>query len=56
VDKNLQFQQNLATLPVAVLVLDASSNELEALLRLLPQLELALESVKPKTLVVISAA
>ena len=56
VDKNLQFQQNLATLPVAVLVLDAPSNELEALLPLLPRLERELGSVKPKTLAVISAA
>ncbi len=56
VDKNLQFQQNLATLPVAVLVLDAPSNELEALLLLLPQLERMLECVKPKTLAVVGAA
>ncbi|HMO47540.1 MAG TPA: hypothetical protein PKB14_16100 [Rubrivivax sp.] len=56
VDKNLQFQQNVATLPVAVLVLDAPSNELEALLPLLPRLEQVLESVKPKTLAVVSAA
>jgi hypothetical protein len=56
VDKNLQFQQNLATLPVAVLVLDARSNELEALLPLLAQLESALGSVRPRTLTVISAA
>ena len=56
VDKNLQFQQNLATLPVAVLVLDAPSNELEALLPLLPRLERELGSVKPKTLAVVSAA
>ena len=56
VDKNLQFQQNLATLPVSVLVLDAPSNELEALLPLLPRLERVLGSVKPKTLAVVSAA
>lgn len=56
VDKNLQFQQNLATLSVAVLVLDAPSNELKALLALLPHLERVLVSVKPKTLTVISAA
>jgi len=27
VDKNLPYQQNLTTLPVAVVVLDAASNE-----------------------------
>ncbi len=31
VDKNLPYQQNLTTLPVAVIVLDAVSNELPAL-------------------------
>jgi hypothetical protein len=31
VDKNLQYQQNLAILPLAIVVLDACSNELPAL-------------------------
>ena len=39
VDKNLPFQQNLMTLPVAVVVLDAVSNELPYLLALMPELE-----------------
>ncbi|MCY7307749.1 MAG: hypothetical protein LH632_16735 [Rhodoferax sp.] len=39
VDKNLPYQQNTATLPVAVFVLDAVSNELPYLLPLLPALE-----------------
>ena len=55
VDKNMQFQQNMATLPVAVLVLDALSNELQALLQLLPELERALDSVMPRTLAVLRA-
>ena len=46
VDKNLPYQQNLTTLPVAVVVLDAVSNELSALLHLLPALEQALLSLK----------
>jgi len=33
VDKNLQFQQNLEKLPIAVVVIDAVSNELPVLLR-----------------------
>ena len=49
VDKNLPYQQNLTTLPVAVVVLDAVSNELSALLHLLPALEQALLSLKPRT-------
>lgn len=49
VDKNLPYQQNLTTLPVAVVVLDAVSNELPALLHLLPALEQTLLSLKPQT-------
>ena len=39
VDKNLPYQQNMAALPIAVLVLDAVSNELSYLLPLVPALE-----------------
>ena len=49
VDKNLPYQQNLTTLPVAVVVLDAVSNELPTLLLLLPALEQILLSLKPRT-------
>ena len=51
VDKNLPYQQNLATLPVTVIVLDAPSIELSALLPLVPYLERALTSLKLKTYV-----
>jgi predicted nuclease of predicted toxin-antitoxin system len=46
VDKNLLYQQNTATLPVAVLVLDTVSNELPYLLPLVPVLEVALANLK----------
>jgi len=49
VDKNLPYQQNLTTLPVAVVVLDAVSNELPALLPLVPALERVLTSLQPQT-------
>lgn len=49
VDKNLPYQQNIATLPIAVIVLSAKSNELRVLLPLLPQLEDALVTLKPRT-------
>jgi hypothetical protein len=49
VDKNLPYQQNLITLPIAVIVLDAVSNELPALLLLVPALERELSSLKPRT-------
>jgi predicted nuclease of predicted toxin-antitoxin system len=46
VDNNLPYQQNTATLPVAILVLDAVSNELSYLLPLVPALEAALANLK----------
>ncbi|MDB5902356.1 MAG: hypothetical protein JWM26_1234 [Betaproteobacteria bacterium] len=55
VDKNLQYQQNLAALPLSVIVLDALSNELSALLPLLPNLERALSSLEPRTYVRVDA-
>ena len=39
VDKNLPYQQDLSNLPLAVVVLDANSNELPALLPLVAGLE-----------------
>ena len=51
VDKNLPYQQNLGTLPIAVIVLDALSNELPALLPLMPSLETVLASLIPRTYV-----
>jgi predicted nuclease of predicted toxin-antitoxin system len=56
VDKNLPYQQNLRTLPIAVVVLDAGSIELPALLPLVPALELQLASLKAKTYVRVQPA
>ena len=55
VDKNLPYQQNLSTLPIAVIVLDAKSIELPILLPLVPALELHLSLLKPKAYVRVSA-
>lgn len=55
VDKNLLYQQNLATLPVTVVMLDARTNELTSLLPLVPKLELMLRDMKPLTYVRIEA-
>jgi hypothetical protein len=49
VDKNLPYQQNLAALPIAVVILDTLSNELSALLPLVPDLERALLQIEPRT-------
>jgi hypothetical protein len=54
-DKNLAYQHNAATLPIAVVVLDALANDLSSLLPLMPGLERALGSLAPRTLVRVSA-
>ncbi len=51
VDKNLPYQQNLRALPIALVVLDALSNELQCLLPLMPELERRLAGLAPKTYV-----
>jgi predicted nuclease of predicted toxin-antitoxin system len=54
VDKNLPYQQNALALPIAVIVLDAPSNELPYLLSLMPQLDAALAQLKPFSYVLLS--
>ena len=49
-DKNLEFQQNMATLPVAVLVLEAVSNRIEHLAPLVPSVLKELNHLPPRTL------
>ena len=56
VDRNLPYQQNLAALPIAVVVLGALSNELNALLGLIPRLEVALSALQPRTYVLVEDA
>jgi hypothetical protein len=56
VDKNLPHQQNLASLPIAVVLLDAHSVELKALLPLVSALEQALLSLAPRTFIRVVAA
>jgi hypothetical protein len=53
VDKNLQFQQNMGKLPIAVVVIDAVSNELPVLLPLVPALLRELASLKPKAVTLV---
>jgi hypothetical protein len=47
VDRNLAFQQNLATLPVAVIVLQASTNRLADLIPLVSDLLATIGSAAP---------
>lgn len=50
-DQNLRYQQNLSTLPLAVVVLIARSNRLQDLRPLLPELEASLSKLAACTLV-----
>ena len=54
-DQNIEFQQNLETLPLAVVVLVAESNRLESLEPLVPQILDALKLLAPKTLIRVGA-
>lgn len=54
-DRSIEFQQNLKTLPVAVVVLVAESNRIESLAPLAPRLLETLNSLEPKTLVRVDA-
>jgi len=53
VDKNMQYQQNLQTLPVGIVVLSAASNELVALVALMPNLEIELLRMAPRTVITV---
>ncbi len=54
-DQNIEFQQNLQTLPIAVVVLVADSNRLESLEPLVPKILNVLLTLTPKTLVRVGA-
>ena len=54
-DRNIEFQQNLATRPIAVVVLVAESNRLESLEPLVPNMLEALKTLKPKSLIRVGA-
>ncbi len=54
-DQNIEFQQNLSALPLAVVVLVAESNRLESLEPLVPALLDALNNLKAKTLLRVGA-
>jgi hypothetical protein len=49
-DQNIEFQQNLKTLPLAVVVLIADSNRLESLEPLVPRVLQLLTALEPKVL------
>ena len=50
-DQNMEFQQNLALLPIAVLVVVAHSNRMTAIAPLVPSILLALTELQPRSFV-----
>jgi hypothetical protein len=54
-DQNIEFQQNLKMLPIAVVVLVAESNRLESLEPLVADVLQTLKTLQPKTLVRVAA-
>ena len=54
-DRGLEYQQNLATLPLAVVVLLAPSNTIEAIRPVYPALLAALAILQPREFVKVSA-
>jgi predicted nuclease of predicted toxin-antitoxin system len=49
-DRNVEFQQNLSVLPIAILIVLAKSNRMEDMRPLVPELLQALNHLPPKTL------
>ena len=49
-DQNIEFQQNLATLPIAILIVEAQSNRMEHLELLVPEILRELNHIPPKSL------
>lgn len=54
-DAHMRYQQNLQSLPVAVVVLHAASNDMDDITPLIPKLLDGLNVLTPRTLVVLSA-
>jgi predicted nuclease of predicted toxin-antitoxin system len=55
VDRNLSFQQNLVSYPIAIIVLCAKTNRLAELKPLIPKLVAAIESALPGGVELINA-
>ena len=48
-DKGIEYQQNLSTLPIAVLIVLSNSNRLEDMAGVVPNILEALSSLQPRT-------
>lgn len=49
-DKGIEYQQNLQTLPIAVLIVLAKSNRMKDLTMAIPEVLAALQTLAPRTL------
>ena len=49
-DQNIEFQQNLSTLPISVLIVVAKSNRMEDIAPLVPEILKALHHFPPRSL------
>ena len=49
-DQNIEFQQNLVTLPIAILIVEAQSNRMEHLEPVVPEILRELNHIPPKSL------
>jgi predicted nuclease of predicted toxin-antitoxin system len=54
-DKSMEFQQNLATLPMAILIMLAHSNRVEDLAKAVPAVLRTLNHLQPRTLKKVAA-
>lgn len=50
-DAGLQYQQDLSSLPVAVIILNSRTNQIEDITPLIPALMQALATFRPKTVI-----
>jgi predicted nuclease of predicted toxin-antitoxin system len=55
-DRNLEFQQNRAGLPIGVIVLVAANNRIDTLRPLIPEVLAVLKRIRPGQLVRVAAA
>jgi hypothetical protein len=55
VDRNLEYQQNFADVTIAVIVIEAPSNDVEVLRPLMPKVRAALPNARPGTVTRIRA-
>lgn len=52
-DNSVQYQQNLATLPISIVILRCDSNDLADVLPLVPRLIEVLAKLDPKTIAIV---